>query len=307
MTSADASRPAAVHGAVLPATVVVPSRNRSQLLIETVTSVLAGDAAPAELIVVDQSDEANVALEALAAERSDLRYVWPHEPGVSRARNLGIRMARTPLIALIDDDVSVRPDWLRSLVHAAEAAGPRALVSGRVLAEKPATADGFVPSTIDSEEHIVYSGRIGEDVLYTNNMMLHRTIVDEIGGFDERLGGGATFPTAEDNDFAHRLLEAGGAIHYAPEAVVVHRAWRTGRDYLPLRWSYGRGQGAFYAKHIDLRDRYMLWRFRHDAAQRGIRFVRHVFTDPRRSAGQLVHLAGMLSGFGQWLLTRRQP
>ena len=288
----------------LDASVIIPSRNRAQLLAETVDSVLAGAATPAEIIVVDQSDERNERLAALTSKRSDVRYTWSRVPGVSRARNLGISMARHAYMALIDDDVRVQPDWLEALLRAAESAGPGAVVTGRVLAEQPATANGFVPSTIDSDEPVIHAGRIAADVLYTNNMMLHRSLIERIGDFDERLGGGAPFPTAEDNDFAHRLLEAGFRIHYAPQAAVVHRAWRTGRDYLPLRWTYGRGQGAFYAKHIDLRDRYMLGRLRHDVAQRGIRFLRHALTDPRRAAGQLVYLAGMLSGFGQWLIRR---
>ena len=290
-----------------PVSVIIPSRNRPQLLFETVGSVLACDEAPAEIIIIDQSDEPNEQLRALRSERCEVRHVWSREPGVSRARNLGMRMARHAHLAFIDDDVQVRPDWLGALVRASESAGPDAVVSGRVLAERPASADGFVPSTIDSEEPAVYSGRIAADVLYTNNMIVQRALVDRVGEFDERLGGGARFPTAEDNDFAFRLLEAGFRIHYAPEAVVVHRAWRSGRDYLPLRWSYARGQGAFYAKHANLHDRYMLWRFRHDAAQRGVRFFRYIVRDPRRAVGQVVHLAGLLSGFGEWLITRPRP
>jgi GT2 family glycosyltransferase len=291
--------------ALPPASVIIPSRNRPLLLYETVASVLAGRLAPAEIIIVDQSDEPNARLEALHSDRCVVRYLWSREPGVSRARNRGIHTAASAHLAFIDDDVRVAEDWLGALLHASVTAGPDAVVSGRVLAEQPPTADGFVPSTIDSDEPQVHTGRIAADVLYTNNMMVQRPLIERVGLFDERLGGGAAFPTAEDNDFAHRLLEAGGAIHYAPAAVVVHRAWRTGRDYLPLRWTYGRGQGAFYAKHIDFRDRYMLGRFRHDVAQRGVRFARYLFRDPRRAAGQLVYLAGMLSGFGQWLL--QQP
>lgn len=289
---------------VPPASLIIPSIDRPQLLLETVESVLAGDEVPAEIIIIDQSRQPHDVLASLTSERCELRYTWTQQRGVSRARNLGIRMARYPLVAFIDDDVRVDRAWFGNLLRALTAAGDRAVVSGRVTAEKPASAAGFVPSTIEGAEPVVYAGRINIDILYSGNMILHRSAADEIGPFDERLGGGAPFPTAEDNDFAHRLLEAGYRIHYAPDAAVEHRAWRTGREYLAVRWRYGRGQGGFYAKHFDLRDRYMLRRAGHDASQRGIRFVRLIARDPRRAVGQVVYLGGLLSGIAQWLVTR---
>ena len=49
-------------------------------------------------------------------------------------------------------------------------------------------------------------------------------------------------------------------IRYEPRAVIHHRAWRGPEEYIPLRWRYGVGQGAYYAKHMRVRDRYMLGR-----------------------------------------------
>jgi cobaltochelatase CobN len=92
-------------------------------------------------------------------------------------------------------------------------------------------------------------------------MAIRRETLREVGGWDERLGAGTSFPAAEDNDLGFRLLEAGYRIAYHPEAVAWHRAWRAERDYLPLRWAYGRGQGAYYAKHAALSDAYMVRRF----------------------------------------------
>lgn len=286
------------------ASLIIPSINRPQLLLETVESVLAGNVVPAEIIIVDQSGASHAALASRTADHCELRYMQVSSVGVSRARNLGIRSARHAILAFLDDDMFVDADWFANLVRAVVEAGPRAVVSGRVMPERAAAASGFVPSTMEDETSVVYEGRIGMDILYSGNMALHRSATDDIGGFDERLGGGTSFPTAEDNDFAHRLLEAGYRIHYVPDAIVEHRAWRTGRDYLSIRWQYGRGQGGFYAKHFDLRDRYMLRRARDDVSQRGIRFVRFVARDPRRAVGQIVYLGGLLSAIAQWLLTR---
>jgi GT2 family glycosyltransferase len=101
------------------------------------------------------------------------------------------------------------------------------------------------------------------------------------------------------------LLKAGYRIHYVPEAIVYHRAWRSRRDYLPLRWRYGRGQGAYYGKHLDLRDRYMLGRLCREIFERIRRFVIRAWRQPLGALGEAVYLVGLVSGTLEWLLTQR--
>lgn len=287
-----------------PATLVIPSRNRGEMLVETVRSVLEGDAVPAEILVVDQSEAPNRMLQALAREHEGcVRYLWGPDRGVSKARNRGIRDARHEVLLFVDDDVRVTRTWCRDLVGALVEAGPEAAVTGRVLPEASGDDEGFVPSTIDRPEPAVYSGRIGTDILYSNNMALWRSLVEAVGPFDERLGGGTAFRNAEDNELGFRILEAGFRIHYTPDAVLYHRAWRSKSDYHPLCWSYGYGQGAYYAKHLRLRDTYMLRRFGHDLWQRLLRTLRFLRGQPHRAVGQIVYMAGMVTGGCHWLVS----
>jgi GT2 family glycosyltransferase len=289
----------------LPATsLIIPSRNRPGILAETVASVLAGDEVPTELIVIDQSDAEHPDLAHIGTRRGcKVRYIWSPGRGLSRARNQGIEAARHEVLVFTDDDVRVSQGWFATLVRALLGAGPAAVVTGQVPPAEE-RADGFVPSTKVDPVPAVYEGRIGADVLYPHNMAMHRSLVESVGEFDVRLGAGTHFAGSEDNDFAFRLLEAGHRIIYVPEAVVYHRAWRSASAYLPLRWSYGRGQGAFYGKHFNLRDRYMLWRLAQEVRQRSGRFFRLLPRDPRRATGQLVCVLGVLSGFAEWLITR---
>lgn len=291
-----------------PASVIIPSRNRGELLLETVESVLAGDAVPDEIIVVDQSDKPNFALERLSrSSNRTIRYVWHPEPGVSRARNRGIREARNDVLVFVDDDVRVTGSWYRDLVSALCVAGERAVVTGRVLPEVSSQGDGFVPSTIDDPHPAVYRGRIGMDILYSNNMALWRSIITAVGPFDERLGAGTKFRNAEDNELGFRILEAGFEIRYTPDATVYHRAWRSRSDYHALSWSYGYGQGAYYAKHTSFRDRHMLWRLGHDLVQRFLRCLRFSTRQPHRAVGQIVYMAGLIVGWAHWLAARPDP
>jgi GT2 family glycosyltransferase len=80
------------------------------------------------------------------------------------------------------------------------------------------------------------------------NLGVRRRALEAIGGFDERLGGGARFGAAEDLDLFDRLLGAGYAGWYEPAAWAEHDQWRDRRGILRLDLRYGIGLGARIAK-----------------------------------------------------------
>jgi GT2 family glycosyltransferase len=297
-----------VSAGLPPTSLIVCSRNRPRLLLDTVESVLQGEEVPAELVVVDQSAEPHPRLPALATDRPcEIRYVSARSVGLARARNAGIAAARHGTLAFLDDDMWVATGWFGALIRALLAAGPRSVVTGQVRAAPPEVPGGIAPSIMLGDAPAVYEGRVGRDVLAAGNMALHRSAVAEVGPFDERLGAGGRFPASEDNDFGFRLLEAGYRIVYEPGAVCHHRAWRTAGDYLKLRWSYGRGQGGYYAKHLRAGDRYMLRRAGADALRR----ARQVPGRLRRRqlrllAGDAVYVLGVVAGGVAWRLTERR-
>jgi GT2 family glycosyltransferase len=286
-----------------PTSLIICSRNRPKLLLETIESVLQGDEVPAEFIIIDQSDVPHPTLASLRTDRPcEIRYLWTHSVGLSRARNAGITAAQHAIVAIIDDDMLVTPAWFGSLIQALLHAGERAVVTGRVLPTAAEVPGGFVPTFMPSAVPAVYKGRIGTDVLAGGHMATYRFILDAVGGFDERLGAGADFPAADDNDLGFRLLEAGYRIVYASEAVLHHRAWRGKGEYLQIRWSYGRGKGGFYTKYFSLIDPYMLRRMIWDIVHRIFLFPQRLWSDPRRACGDLVYIAGILSGATHWAL-----
>jgi len=277
------------------------------MLIETVKSILQGSAVPSELVIVDQSDVSNPYLASLTTERDcKLLYLWTQSVGLSRANNFGVAAARHDLLVFTHDDVLVTPKWLDSLVQPLVCAGPRAIVTGQVLPLPSNEKGHFAPSTKIEAVPSTYKGRIGRDVLFPMSMAMYRSAIDCIGGFDERLGPGTCFPAAEDNDLGFRLLEAGFHIIYYPESVLYHRSWRTKKEYLPLRWAYGRGQGAYYAKHLSLQDRYMLSRMTLDIVRHVFPLRHEVWCSPRWLFGDVLYAVATLFGAIQWLLTQQK-
>ncbi len=84
----------------------------------------------------------------------------------------------------------------------------------------------WVPTAITDTIPQRHVGRLKKDVLHPLNMAMHQWVFDDVGRFDERLGVGSAFPSAEDNDFCFRLLCAGYSVDLCTEMVVTHRAWR---------------------------------------------------------------------------------
>ena len=74
------------------------------------------------------------------------------------------------------------------------------------------------------------------------NFFMSRELFNRVGGFDERLGPGAS-GTSEDVDLARRLIRSGVSISYAPKAVVYHRIDRDRLTEAYFKQSHRR-QGA---------------------------------------------------------------
>jgi GT2 family glycosyltransferase len=293
-------------GLRLPAaSLIICSRGRPQLLIETVESILAGDEVPQELLVIDQSDDENRELAAKKSARSDVRYVHMNRIGVSLGRNEGVCMARHELLVFTDDDVLVAPSWFGSIVRALLEKGEQTVVTGRVLAGEPEQPGAFMWDPSDREHEIVYEGRIDDDPIYPTNMAAYRSSIEAVGLYDVRLGPGTKFPAAEDNDLAFRLLESGYRIVYVPTPVVTHRAWKPPRDFLRVKWRNATGQGAFFAKHLSLRDRHTLSRLVRSIGNQAKWSAHSVRLDAqarRDGYGHAVSAAGLAVGAAKWLV-----
>jgi GT2 family glycosyltransferase len=303
----DLSTVAESRQPIPPTSLIICSRNRQRMLLDTVASILDGEEVPTEIIVVDQSDSPSPELETHGTVRGcDVHYQWTRGRGVSRSRNHGIAQALYDVVVIADDDMYVDPAWFGSITRALLRSGPKSVITGRVLESLSADgSEGFAPSVQADLQPIVYSEPARGDPLSTGNMAAYRSAVEKVGLFDVRLGPGTRFPSSEDNDLGYRLLRTGYSIVYAPEAVVYHRAWRNREEYVQLQWNYGRGQGAYYAKHLRLRDAHMLRRLLHDVGWHLVGLPYWIFRNPYQARLNASFAAGIASGAVEWLLTQR--
>jgi glycosyltransferase involved in cell wall biosynthesis len=220
--------------------VVVPTRNRAGYLDVALASLRdQHHAPPHELLVVDDGSTDNT---VAVAARHGVKVVAARPPGgLNAGRNTGIAATRAELIAFVDDDVWVPPDWLAALVAGshrfpdAEALGGP--ISGRLVGRAPHFCGREQPplTTLD----LGPADRDAEFV-WGANMAVRRGAIDRIGPFDESL------PIyGDEEDWLLRLHAADGRVVYVADAWLEHR--RVGDDARLrslARAEYRRGRAA---------------------------------------------------------------
>jgi hypothetical protein len=224
-----------------PLTVVVPTRDRPELL-ERCLQALRAELVPADrLIVVDSCPQRHPA--GPVASALGATVLVADRPGASLARNVGWRAATTERVAFVDDDVLVTPRWRERIT------GPTAdFVLGGVD-EHPDDAPHERPVSVTSGGEGRVVDREGPlEPGGAGNLLVLRRALEKVGGFDERLGPASWFASAEDLDLVDRLLAAGYLGWFEPTAQAWHLQWRDDGQALALHWAYGKGMGARLAR-----------------------------------------------------------
>ena len=237
-------------------TVILCTYNRDQSLRTALDSVAASvlpESVGWEVLVVDNnsSDQTRKVVEEFCTRcPGRFRYLFEAQQSKSHALNAGIREARGEILAFMDDDVIVDPNWLQNLtaaLHDGEWAGGGGRVAPKWSCSPPRWLSvesrhafgplvGFDPSPT--------AGRLNEAPIGTN-MAFRREMFEKHGGFRTDLGPVATkYGTNEDTEFGDRLLSCGERLHYEPSALVYHPVSknRLEKQYF-LRWWFNKGQG----------------------------------------------------------------
>jgi len=216
-------------------TLIIPTHNRAQQLSAALESVAKQTADPSlwECVVVDNasSDDTDDRFAAFAAAHPglDLRIVREAEPGVSYARNRGLREAQADIVAFIDDDERINEGFMAAYLDFFDAHPEVSVAGGRIIAEYVATRPRWMskftempvanPMDFGPTPRPFPCGRVPGG----GNMAFRRSAVAAVGGFDVTLGRvGRELIGGEENDFFERLRQAGKSIWYVPDAVMWH-------------------------------------------------------------------------------------
>lgn len=227
-------------------TVIVPTRDRPEMLERCLAGLRASISHDDEIVVVDSASVDGARI-ATIATRAKARLVRCDHPGVNRARNTGWRSAYSQLLAFVDDDVVVDPSWANAFVRSAIDNPSAAFITGRSTALDGASSHTEVATKNDDAPALLDRTTTG-DLGHGNNLLVRASALAVVGGWDEAMGVGARFKSAPETDLYDRLFAAGFTGRYEPAALAHHDQWRSPNELIRLDWRYGFGNGARIAK-----------------------------------------------------------
>ena len=192
--------------------VIIPTYNRGEVVLRALRSVFAQDHAVDQVIVVDDGSTDDT-IERVERYFPGVELIVQTNHGVSHARNRGIERARNEWLAFLDSD----DEWL----------------PGKITAQLAAIMSDGISRVCHSDEIWVRNGRrvnpmnkhrkYGGDiflhclprcVMSPSSVVLHRSVVEELGGFDE------TLPVCEDYDLWLRIA-CQTTVLYIPEKLLI--------------------------------------------------------------------------------------
>jgi GT2 family glycosyltransferase len=152
---------------LLPASVVLATRNRTPVLRRALQSLSAQSAQPAELVIVDASDDNSTRELCLYQKDSGLGSIisWcsAEMRGAASQRNQGVRMCRQTVIGFIDDDVLFEPHCFTRLWSALQSdprlGGVNAMIANQRYCE-PGRASRFIFQLMAGRPERSYAGRV---------------------------------------------------------------------------------------------------------------------------------------------------
>jgi len=247
-----------------PVTIVIPTKNRGDLLEKCVDSIMRTvDTAYVKLIVVDDfSDDGATKryLKQLSSERDlDCEVIQPGsqmgEFNFSQLVNTGVAHATTPLVLLLNNDTeALRPGWLEEMVGWMSIKGVGAVGAKLLYPDGTVQHAGIIVGSHGGlAEHIFH--RLPGDVIGLNFlshaarnvtavtaacMLTSKAFFNEMKGFDE-MNFGMEY---NDVDYCLRLGQAGKRTVFTPQATLLHHCGKS------------RGVGFRPHEHVNFLRRY---------------------------------------------------
>jgi GT2 family glycosyltransferase len=212
--------------------IVIATHNRYEDLCACVNALAGQDAVEAcEVIVVDSAsnEDCRKKLVSFVAQQPMAKLHRLDEPGVSRARNLGAKLATATWFATLDDDAIPKSGWVKAALElCGTVPSDVGIVQGRVdplWPESPAPQLGKLWRDYLSIVQLDEDGDMTtRHVCAGANMLISRDVWAAIGGYNTAVGRvGSNLVSGIDTDLALRVVEAGFKIHYSNRIAVLHK------------------------------------------------------------------------------------
>lgn len=299
------------------ATVAICTRNRAEDLARCLAAVSQLNHSGHEVLVVDNCPSDNSSFDVVQGYPA-FRYLREDRPGLDIARNRALAEAKNEIVAFTDDDALPDREWLTALLR--PFSHPQVLcVTGMTLPLELETeaqigfeeyspfCKGFQPRRFRATHtNPLATGQMGAGA----NMALRKSLVQQVGGFDEALDAGTATQSGGDHEMFARILARGYEIVYEPSALSWHRHRRTAEELKKAIYGYGSGVYAHWARLFTVEKEYsaaklpLHWFFRSQLPALGRSLLKRPGSMP---SGLLwAELKGCFDGLGNYRKARKK-
>jgi glycosyltransferase involved in cell wall biosynthesis len=221
--------------------VVIPTRNRQELLLETL-GALSRQTLPAErfevVVVCDGCDDGTYETLRNLATPYRLRALEQPRSGQGAARNQALSRVTARVVLFLDDDIAAVPELVAEhlRVHGGQDDG---VVIGSLLPDPAVRSPGWIRfehRILEDRYRAMQRGEIPVDgrKFYSGNVSIGRRLLAVAGGFNLKYG------RAEDIEMGYRLQKLGAKFFFNHRAAAVHRGVHPFRSWSETQYRYGR-------------------------------------------------------------------
>jgi len=204
--------------------IIICTRDRSSSLrptLESIGKMVIPEGWNVELLVVDNGSTDFTAETVAAMHFPNLPtiYLWEPRKGKGFAYHAGMAAAQSDVLLFTDDDVRVPMNWVEGMCAPILEGTAQAVQGGIRLA--PHLERPWLTGALRIWLAAVEDPACAPQGLVGANMAFDRRAADLAGGFDTRLGPGAS-GFFDDTQLGWQIERTGGRILYRPEISVEH-------------------------------------------------------------------------------------
>lgn len=225
---------------------VVATLNRTAELKRLLHSLEEQSYQDFEVLAVDQNTDDRLVPVLALHPGLRVRHLRS-ERGLSRSRNVGLRVAAGDLIAIPDDDCWYPPDLLAAVAAWFDAHSEFGLLFTALRTAENALSGPKTPAAARR----CSKSDVSTCLAASAALFLRRSVANAVGGFNEHLGIGAAskYQAGEERDYVLRAHENGFQFWYEPAFTVHHPPFGSIERLKTTTYVYALSEGCVQRMH----------------------------------------------------------